>query len=309
MKCLVTKLKGVVNNSNLRLFDAFRVRVNDWRSTTKVTLFNNSTSAFEFGGPGVTIIPISNCYVDNHADKLILPDNPAKSYNLYPTDNTLPSEFFIIGINKITSLWDATRRRFEIQQPHTLKYLQTKDGIFPLMNGSSLMLFGDFSENGATDWGDLLNEIINNHPEINKADIKAVEFGTNNVDSHTDLSDLSSFIGLTSINSYFRVDRGDLSDIANLVGLTALSLSKVSGSKITGDIISLAKCTSLNTLALGGVQVGELKELAQAQYDNGRTTGSIAINFESTTNISFNGVKVDGNHTLTWTSRTDITLT
>ena len=69
--------------------------------------------------------------------------------------------------------------------------------------------------------------------------------------------------------------------------------------------------TKLGFFNLNGTTIsGSIEDFVASQYDNGRTTGSITVYFNTKTNITFQGAKIiPQGKTLSWTSKTNITLT
>lgn len=91
-------------------------------------------------------------------------------------------------------------------------------------------------------------------------------------------------------------------DIKNLpVTVTQLYLS--SNPNLYGNIASLGKHTSLNTVRFNynaGIS-GSLEEFAQAQVDNGRTSGTIGVQGIDS-NITYQGVPLTAHHTITFSN-------
>lgn len=92
---------------------------------------------------------------------------------------------------------------------------------------------------------------------------------------------------------------GDLSDLLNLDASKIRTLVFNSSTNLTGNIEVLAYFTSLTSLQVSNKSLtGDIKNLFDALYDNGRTSGTLAVN------VSTLGPTYEGEHPSGWTTYT-----
>ena len=314
VNCLVTRLKATVDNPNLDYFDSLRFRFN--KTTFGYPIAAVYKSSVQFGGIGVVIkITSGNGYIkvgDIRYQEFTIDGITNASIDTDTPDDDF--EFSLIGISKITKLWISylgTYKGLTLKNPERLMYLVNPKSVLTYSNQGIMIYFSSFVEEHPFDES-YINNIISD-----KSGITEFRYGGTGIPSVSSnqeyanyfklrTTDLSEWTDLKKILFQPVVTEGDVSALENLVNLTDVNL-RLKG--IYGDVESFGKMTSVTNLNLNGSSVtGSVEDLVSAQYDNGRTNGTISFRCSvEPVNITFNGVRTAGG-TLSWNSKTDITI-
>lgn len=127
--------------------------------------------------------------------------------------------------------------------------------------------------------------------------------------------ELSSLAALTNLEELSLINTFVTGDISNISNCTKIQILNLSNNDITGNIKSLGKMTSLKKVQIYSTKItGTLEEFVQVQRAAGRTTESEGFNiYLYDTSVTFNGSVQPIEHKLTWTENTitygDVTVT
>ena len=138
----------------------------------------------------------------------------------------------------------------------------------------------------------------------NKGALTSINFNCSNSFITGNIDSLSDFTNLKTLNIIVSGVTGNIKSLEKLTQLTDIRFNSSDG--VTGDIKSLGKMTNLKSIDLFRTSVGgTVESFVQAQRAAGRTveTEGITIN-KSLGKVTFEGNVVDSSATLTWTSDT-----
>lgn len=288
MECLITKLKGVVDDSSLLKLGELRIKktkVSEWNGRTQSFVisasenmdisivgdgyFTDETGA-ENKGKTLSVVPgiNSNVYFSNGDFYISIPNkyaitrfNFTSAPSSDPTDNdALKSKSFD------ASLLNYTQGLAYLSAVNTGLYGDASNWNFPLLENlylssditSSTKALGKSKSIVDLNIGDCSNisgdisEFSDLSLMVNlAADNTALE---GNISALSNLTDLKS-ISLSKTNVY-----GDLSSLSKLTKLTRLLLI---GTSVTGSVDSLSSLNSLTVLSLSSTKIsgGDLSKL------------------------------------------------
>lgn len=301
MNTLVKQLKGVIGNDNLEYFNAFQLKIN-WTKSNVGHLTLYGQSVWEIGGSGVTVRILDNGYIQADGtsfQEITFGGTPVDS-DIFPVDSSKETEFIVVGTP--ARIWASYPNGFVCKNFERGKYytgITTWDDtacIFAPYEGNRLNL--DFLQGSSFIDFSLPNIRFTGEGYTNYPGGYPFECST---------TTLGRFVNLTKV-SYHWFPYGDIYHLRNMTHLTLLNLRNP---KCTGDIANLGGMTSLTKINANSSDIsGSLEGFVAAQYDAGRTSGSMQI-LSNSANITFNGSKVSApsGKTLSWTNKTSITLT
>ena len=310
-KCLITKLNGSVNNSELLKIGELRINFGKVQNPTKenrsLNIKVNKESKVELVGNGY--------FTDEN-----LGTNKGKSLLLSPnTDNyiyisnndvaiSISDKYALTGIfhQAVEYPWNASGDKSHIK--YNLEDLKYSAALTNL-SVKSANISGDIS--ALTNLTALVTMDLSNAQV--SGDISALtnltaltSMNLSNTQVSGDISALTNLTALASMNLSNAQVSGD---IANLKTLTALTSMNLSNTQVSGDISALANLTALTSMNLSNMQnpltgnISNLKSLtkcADIKLDYSKLTGDLATLPASCRFVSF---YKDKGSTFTWTTR------
>lgn len=309
-KCLVTKLNGSSNNSELLRLGEMRMKILKVSNPTEhtqgfgigvnktVTLeivsdgyFTDKTLTVNKGKNATLNVGLNDIWVNGNSDVeiAILDKYSLTSLTEYYTGEEASS---VYGTNIELDISDLkySTALTSIMLPEA----QVSGDIAKLKNLTALRTVNLSYTQISGDISSLKN----------LRDLQSVTLINNNVSG--DISNLKNLTNLTSINFQNTQVSGDISNLKNLTALTNLSLSDT---QVSGDIATLKNLTSLTKLSLYNTQVpltgdiGQLSALSNCTEINLRSsklTGDLAILPSKCRFVSFMN---DKGSVFTWSTR------
>lgn len=299
--CLLTTLKGSVNNDALPVFNAMKCRLT--KQNSRSYLEARKSGVWYIGGNGVVFKPVSNVkLVVNGSDVLT-------EYEMKDTDTTINislvsdstyGEFYLLGLTKIAAppVSSATNNALlQVDDPMRI-HLYKDQTLTP----SVLYPIAEEPYN--------LGEYINSIMATGKSSITAPRFFGRVDYAYSTIEDWEEWTGLIAIDSDLNITSGDIKNLPNALSITNFTLNKPG---ITGDVKYLGKYIAMvnaigesspvgSTTLNGSSIYGTVEELVAAYYANGKKSGFVRIYMTDTT-ITFNGNRLPASPrmvTVTW---------
>lgn len=263
MDCLVTKLKGTVNDEELLKIDEFKIEktVNsDWDNFSQTLLIKSSNS-------DIHLRIIGDGYFTNQAGT----ENNGKTYTISPTGNN--ETFYVSNGNFIIAVdnkYNITRLNLYTggnEYPHSKNLV---GGLEALRYMTSIR---QLEVSGSSLYGDV--EALSGLTNLVK-----VELGSTDV-----YGDISVFSGkaLTTLLLMDSKVSGNLSSISGLTALVRLTVS----SYVSGDLETLLNFPNLNVFRYNGANLtGDLFEVLSSKSIN---TFTISTGTYTYTTQNFSG--------------------
>ena len=300
VKCLITKLEGIVNNSNLLKIGEMRLRI----AKSETSVSTGKKIDFNVSKP-VTIEIIGNGYFTDSN----LTDNKGKTFTL----NTGEQSIFVsndvediaildkYSIIKLSSNYGKTIS-LDISALKYSKYLTEIYLPNTQINGN----IGDLKNLTA------LNKLYLSNTQIygNVGDLKNLTslsyLYLYNTQVTGNIGDLKNLTALSDINMSNTQVTGNVGDLKSLTALKVLNLLNT---QVTGNIGDLKSLTTLTVLSAGNNKtpltgdIGTLSTLikcTEISLQSAKLTGDLAAIPASCRFISFKG---DKGSTLTWGTR------
>ena len=309
-KCLVTKLNGSCNNTNLLRIGEMRMKI------LKVSKPTEHTQGFSIGvNNNVTLEIVSNGYF---TDKT-LTENKGKNITIN------------VGV---TSVWVSGNNDVEIAILN--KYSLTSLASFYLGEASSdvygknieldisglkystaltSLVLQDTQASG--DIANLKNLTALTSINIQNTKISGDIANLNNLTALTSISlsntqvsgDIANLKNLTALTSISLSNTQASGDIANLKNLTALTSISIQNTQISGDIANLKNLTALTSINLYNAQVpltgdiGQLSTLSSCRsmsFKYSKLTGDLAI---LPSKLRYASFASDKGSVFTWSTR------
>ena len=302
-KCLVTKLNGSSNNSELRRLGEMRMKI------LKVSNPTDVTQGFAIGVNKPVVLKI----VDNgYFTDRTLTVNKGKTITL----NIGYNDVFVNNDNveiAILDKYSITELSFYPSQTSAAyirnKYFNLSDLEYSTaltsLNLTNLQITGDIvnlKNLTSLTYLNLVNSQITGDI-VNLKNLTSLTF-LNLVNSQVtgDIANLNGLTALTSLNLANSQVNGDIVNLKNLTSLTFLNLND---SQVNGDIVNLKNLTSLTSLNLDNSQVNgdivnlkNLTALTVLSISNTNVTGDI-VNLKNLTRIGkelmLKGLNISGN--------------
>lgn len=269
--CLATKLKESVDNNNLEYFDALQMTFYQNAAGEPANL--NSGNTFYMGGPGVKVKVLSGGDIYNVitqeslGTEFTIPLTSPQTYKIRATTASVPVEFLLIGLSKITKLISNYAGAFRLRNPQKLVYCNKDISL----SGNMFTIFAGYTEDYPVDLSYLNNVLtdVSTVQTIRRGGPAEVGMAKSKT------SDWSNWTGLTRIDSSsILMNEGNISALSNLVNLTKIDLN-VTGTTVTGDIASFGEMTSLVEMNINRTSIfGALEDFVSAQYSAGRKSTS-----------------------------------
>lgn len=297
-KCLITKLKGSVDNNSLLKLGEMRIKVSEDTSNTpsrhKIVLTfyedavlsiigngyftNDSLSANNGKSISVKAYVQTELYVSNGNFEISIPNKYALTYfRIYASNISVDIEDLKYSTELTSIILSETPSYGDISALSNLTKL-TYIGAFMCTK-----IYGDISAlsnlTGLTNFGLVSTKISGDISVLsNLTGLTMFTISETNVSG--DISALSNLTGLTNFDL---ANTNIMGDIASLQSLTGLTDFGINDTNVSGDIASLQSLTSLQTIAASSNLSGDLSKLPSSVY---------YITFKQSTNNTF-----------TWTSR------
>ena len=280
MKCLVTKLKGTVNNNTLTKVGELRIKFSKVQTASASTQYLNISVK-----SNQTISIVGEGYFTDSA----LSQNKGKTISISGANNTVyvsntgcevsvPDKYNITDL----SFGNNDARIFN-------KELDLNDLSYSPLNS----LYLPYSNlTGSLDGLRNITSIL-----------------SLNIIGANDTGDLDSLKGLTSLTSLSLANTNVTGDLDSLKGLTSLTSLSLANTNVTGDISSLQRLTSLATLNLGCVNtmiIGNIDifksfaKLSSLSLKYSKLSGDIAT---LPSNCRFLSMQNDKGSSVTWSTR------
>lgn len=277
--CLVTKLKGTVNNPDLYKLGEIRVHVHNTNSNDmalEIIVGSADKKA------GITVETAGNItrLSSQEGSTQILYALGVGTYDIRITSKYDIIQFKLAKASNVGQLFNFTADNYI--------YIDTADVSF-----SSV----------ANLWGVILSGDVVNINKDKTTKLRNIQFGTGfPMDTSFFMSgNIANFVGvgLMSINLQDGAQNlyGDIASLANETQLQLLKLSAfTSPYKFTGNIASLGKLVNANVIGFGFMpNPGAIEDMAKAMYDNGRTLRlEFSANYATINGVaSMTGVYID----------------
>ena len=241
-KCLVTKLNGSSNNSELLRLGEMRIGI------SKVDSPNHWTQGFNITVNKLTVLEIigDGYFTDvnltaNNGKKITLNPNVAKK--VYVSNGNF--EVAVLDKYALVSIWD-----YDAYSAGNSEYSQKNKSISDI---------GFFKYSTALTNISLVNTQISGDIANLKNLTALTSLSINSTQISGDIANLKNLTALTSLSINSTQISGD---IANLKNLTALTRLKLPNTQVSGDIANLKTLTSLTGIELPNTQVsGDIANL------------------------------------------------
>lgn len=293
--CSVKQYRTTVDNPSLEYFDAlqFRVDFSQYGSYDHSLVLRNTTS-ITIGGIGVVFKILSNGYIYKEGDTDPVTEytmnNTAEIRYIKPIDVSKPTEFLLIGLQKITKMRFNYTGGIYLRSPKNLVMCRNLTQYY---DASTLIVFKSYPEQAPYDSSYIADLAVT---KANITTVKHANGGIMNPLITTSTSTWKDFVNLTLIDDIDNITSGDISILASLTKLTGLYLMNPG---VTGVLSSVGGMTALTRLNLNGSSVrGSIEDFVAAQYSaetNPRKSASgatrIRMYFNDSTNITLNGTK------------------
>lgn len=327
MDCLVTKLKGSINDESLLKLGEIRI------SKSKYSGEDKSSQCFELSFNKSVILQIIG---DGYFTDENLTENQGKSKSVEGNDTNVKlyvsNDDFQLSISDKYSL---TKMDLNPSTP-----LATSIGTKILLDGIDSLKFSKNIQKISLDKGNSGNlSSISELKELttlylaassvtgdikNLANLNKLEIIQLNNSVSGDIAVLANMEKLSIFQIVGQVP-SIYGNISSLVGKSSLQTFVCTYNHITGDISSFSDCVKLKTLSIGTSDVygdissvvspltsfncnntkitGTIESFVQTQRSHGRTSGSCLFEYGYPSSVTFNENVIEaGKDTLTWTS-------
>lgn len=276
--CLQTKLKGVVNNDSLRKIGEFRFKISGEHRLQIGTTEYPVTTEMSILDTYPTVVFTDNNERSIEIDHFARVRRTSADCEISVKDKYKIQEFMADGNTPIECNIDELK-----YSPLTQLYMYSGvDGSTGKITGhvsnlpTTLTELELFSKSIVVDAFPVL-------PSLTTIDLKLSEA----IDINTIVNNCPA---LDKVYEFYQGLKGNINTLPTRTGVTMLCLEQRGSapSEITGDIVSLASWTGLETLKISGTKIsGSIAAFLDAMYNAGRTSGSITITVNSVvTNVS-----------------------
>lgn len=271
-KCLVTELKGEVNNNNLPYFDCLRYYS---EGNKRFRVSNGLGAVLKISDGTLTVSNVSGSATWDSVNKTVT----------YNTNQVVDVTFSGSG----NFIVDGKYREMEVRSldagievHESIKYvgyqslkefrLSVEDVYIPDTMKVISIIGADADHHNVVHVGDELVEL---------------HFGSMVLDTPLDMSEIEQISSLKKFTIFVTPGSGITTSTAKeLTGLTELTLST---NDIRGEVSDLSTLVNLTSfIARGSAITGDLKDMFDGLYDNGKTSGTLYVNVNSP--IKYNGV-------------------
>ena len=330
MKCLVTKLQGVIDDNTLKQLGEMRMQINAKSGGTsfKITRYENVGGVLKvYVVGGAKLISQNNA---NYVSEIVFPNSAARQdINVYLAKGEY--EIGILHKSNIGELYSSDASAITINSGELtglrglniynvaeiggcdisdirewgkneyinftgLNYIGNLDGISTLKECKSLALVN--------------TSIVDDVYKLSSLNIKENFYINNSIGLRGDI--LTALNNSKSLVYLIITDGGDITgDIASMMALTQLqSISIVNSKKIVGNISAFGSMLSLNSLYIVATGItGSFEQLVQSYRSNGKTSGSITIvNANIWDTITYEGLAISEWQRINMPNKTQLTL-
>ena len=297
-QCLVTKLKGKVNNSSLLKLGEMRLSINKDISPKGITrsllvTFKEST----------VVEALDGYFTDANFS-----NNLGKTSNCLanePKTLTVSNEDCTISLNKYL-LKSISRNDYVDKMQLSFDFTDLKYSSLTTINlPNAVNVYGDISglkNSTSLPNLDLSNTQVSGDIAVLGNLTKLVQLRLNSTQVSGDIAVLGNLNELQEINFYNTQVSGDIAVLGNLTKLVQLRLNST---QVSGDIAALGNLTKLAQISLSNTQVsgdiavlGNFNELQEINFHNTQVSGDIAVLPRNILRVYLNK-----NNNVTWSTR------
>lgn len=287
--CLVTKLKGVVNNDSILKLGEVRIPFAD-KGAGSFSVYYDEEADLEIKGASFK----------NEEDTVLgntMKANAGVQTKVFTTSRPCTISLFNkYAITKINSSGNGLSVDLAqlLQCKRMTSVLLNETQVHGNINGLSLM--SNLSEIGfnTTDVSGDISSLSNT------TQLTYLNLGNTKVSG--DISAIAGNKGLTSLIVSNTNISGDVSVISDLTGLTTFSAYS---NKLMGNINTLGRLTKLSEINFAGTLVtGDVKELGSAMHSNGKVSGTFQLVLND--RITYNGAIHNGKRVTMTFSASDV---
>lgn len=276
--CLVTKLKGVVNNDSILKLGEVKISFAD-KGSGSFSVYYDEDADLEI--EGASFKNEENTVLGNTMKAIA-----GAQTKVFPTSRpcmiSLFNKYAITKINSSGNGFDVDLAQL-LQCKRMTSVLLNETQVHGNINGLSLM--SNLSEIGFNTTG--VSGDLSSLPHTTQ--LTYLNLGNTKVSG--DISAIAGNKGLTSLIVSNTKISGDVSVLSDLTKLTTFSAYS---NKLSGNIKALGRLTKLSEINFGGTLVtGDVKELGSALHSNGKVSGTfqLVLNDRITYNSATNNGK------------------
>lgn len=262
MNCLVTKLKGSVNNDKLLKLGELRIEFQNVGERKYFTVKYDADARIELKD---AVFESDYSQYGNAMD--VTPGNYGISFSAKPSRASLLNKYHITEL----ALYDSGAA-FDLEKLEMCKALNRLDASTVPVYGNVKHLLpldnlSDVNVSSSNVEGDISGLAVKSLRKLQFPDCNKL---IGNIAAISSLTNLTTLSFSTCPNVY-----GDISSLSEMTSLTELSFYST---KISGDISSIFKLKNLSNLDLSGTSVsGEINTLLSKMKEAGRTSGTFSI--------------------------------
>ena len=275
--CLVTKLKGVVNNDSILKLGEVKISFADKGSASFSVYYDEEA---DLGIEGASFKNEENTVLGN-----TMKASAGAQTKVFPTSRpcmiSLFNKYAITKINSSGNGFDVDLAQF-LQCKRMTSVLLNETQVHGNIDGLSLM--SNLSEIGfnTTDVSGNLSSLSH------MTQLTYLNFGNTKVSG-----DISVIAGNKGLKSLIVSNTNISGDVSVLSDLTELTLFSAYSNNLSGNIKTLGRLTKLSEINFGGTLVtGDVKELGSAMHSNGKVSGTFQLVLND--RITYNGATNNG---------------
>lgn len=304
MDCLVTKLRGTVNDNSLEVLGSLSIKKEKFGDA-----WDKSACSFRIMTEKELTVRIlgSGHFTD---------ETGAQNLGIVCTVPITEKDIYVSNDDMVISISD----KYSLTELHLAPYSTNKEGILSksVVNGL-----------GALQYCKKL-KTLNLAYSSTSGDIEALknltELTTLNLTDCKSISgDISSLKNISGLRYLYLTGVGVTGPLSSIADLTELVILWLNSTQVTGDVVNLSKMSDLTNLSLSDTQIGgqidniispiesisvvgsniggTIEGFVSSQREAGRNTGSLNNNSNWGDYITFKGNRLGaGQDTLTWTA-------
>lgn len=277
MNCLVTKLKGSVNNDKLLKLGELRIEFQNVGDRKYFTVKYDADARIELKD---AVFESDYSQYGNAMD--VTSGSYGISFSAKPSRASLLNKYHITEL----ALYDSGAA-FDLEQLEMCKALNRLDAnTVPVYGNVKHLLpldnLSDVNVSASNVEGDISGLAVKS---LRKLQFSNCNNLTGNIAAISSLTNLTTLSFSSCPNVY-----GDISSLSEMASLTELSFYST---KISGDISSIFKLKNLSNLDLSGTSVsGEINTLFSKMKEAGRTSGTFSVKLND--KCTYNGATDTG---------------
>lgn len=277
MNCLVTKLKGSVNNDALLKLGELRIDFQNVGDRKYFTVKYDADARIELKD---AVFESDYSKYGNAMD--VSAGSYGISFSAKPSRASLLNKYHITEL----ALYD-TGAAFDLEQLEMCKALNRLDANTVPVYGNvkhllALNELSDINVSASNVEGDISGLAVRS---LRKLQFQGCNKLTGNISAISSLTNLTALLFSSCPNVH-----GDISSLSEMESLTELSFYST---EISGDILSIYKLKNLSNLDLSGTSVsGEINTLFSKMKEGGRTAGTFKIKLND--RCTYNGATDTG---------------